>query len=197
MRHGSVISVSFDGLAGSAESTPSEHPSKCGGGWFSRQVMSDFCDSMDCNLPGSSVHRIYQVGTLKWVAIYFSRGSSWPRNQTWVSCIADGFFTNWATREAQAFPLHFFRSQFSPVSTYFRITELSWMIFKHHQSSATLTIRFAVYGFLLFCCNRQEPPCKKQPRRPFKLLVNSLHFSIPLCRASIQLSNYQSTLLSL
>ena len=30
----------------------------------------------------------------------FSRGSSWPRNQTRISCIAGGFFTSWATREA-------------------------------------------------------------------------------------------------
>ena len=37
---------------------------------------------------------------LEWVAYPFSRGSSQPRNQTWVSCIADGFFTIWATREA-------------------------------------------------------------------------------------------------
>ena len=37
---------------------------------------------------------------LEWVACLFSRGSSWPRNQTWVSCIAGQFFTNWAIREA-------------------------------------------------------------------------------------------------
>ena len=37
---------------------------------------------------------------LKWVACPFSRGSSWPRNQTWDPCITDGFFTSWATREA-------------------------------------------------------------------------------------------------
>ena len=36
---------------------------------------------------------------LEWVAYYFSRGSSWPRNQTRVSCIAGGFFISWATRE--------------------------------------------------------------------------------------------------
>ena len=39
--------------------------------------------------------------TLKWVAYPFSSGSSRPRNQTGVSCIAGGFFTNWAIREAQ------------------------------------------------------------------------------------------------
>ena len=37
---------------------------------------------------------------LEWVAYPFSSGSSWPRNQTRVSCIAGGFFTNWAIREA-------------------------------------------------------------------------------------------------
>ena len=37
---------------------------------------------------------------LEWVAYPFSRGSSQTRNQTGVSCIAGGFFTSWATREA-------------------------------------------------------------------------------------------------
>ena len=37
---------------------------------------------------------------LEWVAYPFSRGSSWPRNQTRVSCIAGGFFNNWPMREA-------------------------------------------------------------------------------------------------
>ena len=39
---------------------------------------------------------------LQWVAYPFSSGSSWPRNWTRVSCIAGGFFTNWAIREAQS-----------------------------------------------------------------------------------------------
>ena len=39
--------------------------------------------------------------TLEWVAYTFSRGSSWPRNQTRVSWIAGRFSTNWAIREAQ------------------------------------------------------------------------------------------------
>ena len=38
--------------------------------------------------------------TLEWVAYPFSRGSSQPRNRTGCSCIAGGFFTNWAIREA-------------------------------------------------------------------------------------------------
>ena len=95
-------------------------------------------DSVDCSLPGSSVHgdspgkntgegchallqgifptqgstpglpHFRQVfywpshqgspRILEWVAYPFSGGSSWPRNQTGVSCSAGGFFTSWATR---------------------------------------------------------------------------------------------------
>ena len=58
---------------------------------------------MDCSLPGSSVHGILQARILEWVAISFSRGSSWPRDRTPVSCIAGRFFTIWARREAHVF----------------------------------------------------------------------------------------------
>ena len=51
------------------------------------------CDPMDCNLPGSSVHWILQARILEWVAISSSRGSSQPKDQTLVSCIAGRFFT--------------------------------------------------------------------------------------------------------
>ena len=59
---------------------------------------------MDYSPPGSSVHEILQARILEWVAVSFSRGASWPKDQTRifrVSCIADGFFTTWATREAK------------------------------------------------------------------------------------------------
>ena len=58
------------------------------------------CSPMDCSLPGSSSHgMILQAIFLEWVAISFSRGSSWPRDQIQVSCIAGRHFTVWATRE--------------------------------------------------------------------------------------------------
>ena len=50
--------------------------------------------------PASSVHGIFQARILEWGAISFSRGSSLPRDWTWVSSIASRFFTIWATREA-------------------------------------------------------------------------------------------------
>jgi len=57
------------------------------------------CNPMDYSPPGSSVHGILQARILEWVAIPFSRGSSWCRDQTQVSCTAGGFFTTWATKE--------------------------------------------------------------------------------------------------
>ena len=54
-------------------------------------------DPMDCSPPTSSVHGILQARILQWVAMSFSRGSSWPRGQTCISCITGGFFTVWAT----------------------------------------------------------------------------------------------------
>ena len=39
---------------------------------------------------------------LEWIAYPFSRGSSWHRNWTRVSCMAGGFFTSWATRETHS-----------------------------------------------------------------------------------------------
>ena len=121
--------------------------------------MSDFCDPMDCSLPGHSVHGdspgkntgvgchallqgifptqgsnpglphyrriLFQLShqgsprILEWVAIPFSSGSSWLRNWTGVSCIAGGFFTSWATREAPLltwFILISFSSFFSVLS---------------------------------------------------------------------------------
>ena len=66
----------------------------------SLQSRPTLCDPTDSSPTGSSVHRISQARILEWVAISFSRGSSWPKNWTWVSCIAGRFFTIWATREA-------------------------------------------------------------------------------------------------
>ena len=43
------------------------------------------CNPMDCSLTSSSVHGIFQARILEWVAIYFSKGSSQPRDRTQVS----------------------------------------------------------------------------------------------------------------
>ena len=67
---------------------------------WSRLVVSTLCDPVDCSLPGSSVHGILQARILEWVAISFSRGSSWPRDRTRFSGVGGRHFNLWATREA-------------------------------------------------------------------------------------------------
>ena len=55
---------------------------------------------MECSLPGSSVHGIFQTRKLEWVAISFSRGCFRPRDRTRVSRIVGRCFTFLATRKA-------------------------------------------------------------------------------------------------
>ena len=57
-------------------------------------------DSLDCSLPGSSVHGVFQARQLEWAAISFSRGSSQPRDWTQVSRLEGRCFIIWATRES-------------------------------------------------------------------------------------------------
>ena len=67
------------------------------------QSCPTLCDAMDHNLLGSSVYRIVQAWILEWVTMPFSRESSQPRDWTcisYISCIAGGFFSTSATREA-------------------------------------------------------------------------------------------------
>ena len=55
------------------------------------QLCPTLCDPVDCSPPDSSVHGILQTRLLEWVTIPFSRGSSQPRDQTQVFCIAGRF----------------------------------------------------------------------------------------------------------
>ena len=61
--------------------------------------VAQLCPTL-CNLMDYTVHGILQARILTWVAFPFSRGSSQSRDQTQVSCIAGGFFTSLATRDA-------------------------------------------------------------------------------------------------
>ena len=74
--------------------------------WFCvllAQSCPTLCNQMNCSPPRSSVHGILQTRILEWVAIFFSRGSSQPRNWTQVSWFAGRVFTHWTTREALCF----------------------------------------------------------------------------------------------
>ena len=55
---------------------------------------------MDYSLPAFSVHDIFKARVVEWVASSFSRGSSQPRDQTWVSRIVGRCFTLCSIREA-------------------------------------------------------------------------------------------------
>ena len=68
--------------------------------WFSCYVcVWLFCDPVDCSPPGSSIHGVSQARILEWVAIPFSRGSSWPRDWIHVSCTWRWILHYWATGE--------------------------------------------------------------------------------------------------
>ena len=58
-----------------------------------------FCDSTDFSLPGSSVHGIFQARILNWVAISYSRGSSWSRDRIHVPCMGRRILYHHATWE--------------------------------------------------------------------------------------------------
>ena len=66
------------------------------------QLCLTLCHPMDCRPPGSSVPGSLQARILDWVAIFSSRGSSWPRDQTTISCVsclARQLLYHWATWE--------------------------------------------------------------------------------------------------
>ena len=74
-------------------------------------VVSDSCDSTDCSPPGSSVRGTVQERILEWVAIPFSRRSSWLRDRTCLSCIGRRVILHselWLkkTKQATCFALH-------------------------------------------------------------------------------------------
>ena len=80
------------------------------------QSCPTLCHPMNCSLPGSSVHGIFQAIVLEWIAISFSGGSSRPRDQTWVSLIVDRRFTFWATSKSPFWML-LYKSHGTPVIT--------------------------------------------------------------------------------
>ena len=81
------------------------------------QSCPTLCDPMDY-----TVHEILQARILEWVAFPFSRGSSQPKDQAQVSCIAGRFFTRWTTRE----PKNTGVSSLSLLQGIFQTQESNW-----------------------------------------------------------------------
>ena len=99
---------------------------------------------MDCSLPCSPVHGILQVRILE-KGIHFSGGSSWPRDQTWASCIAGSFFTIWTTREA----LLPFNSKLT-LSTDYLISQLGYIICISGKIYPKLTYSNCEHSYLIW-----------------------------------------------
>ena len=75
-----------------------------------------------------TVHGILQAKILEWAAFPCSRGFSQPRDRTQVSCIADGCFTSWATRETQSLLGHQFKNFFAASTFYAFVAFALWYI---------------------------------------------------------------------
>ena len=76
-------------------------------------------DPMDCSPLGSSVHGISQARILEWVAISYSRGSSWPRDQTHISCIGRRILYHWAAWEVHCTCITVLKAKFEGLSLTF------------------------------------------------------------------------------
>ena len=70
------------------------------------QSCPTLCNPMESSHQASPSMEFSRPRILVWVAIPFSRGSSQPRDQTWISCIEGRFSTIWATREALGICVH-------------------------------------------------------------------------------------------
>ena len=107
---------------------------------------------MDCSPPGSSLHRILQARILVWVAIPFSRGFSWPRDQILVSRIAVRFFTIWATS------WHFKMMTFFIFAQLMRhlLTELLHLSSLLQMPNNYRMVDFEFFGNFLCSCKRIE-----------------------------------------
>ena len=101
---------------------------------------------MDCSPPGSSVHGILQARILEWVAIPFSKVTSWPRDQTQVSGITGRFFTVWATREQKH---HFTDRSPSSQSYGFSSSHVQWVSWTIKKAEC-----WRIDAFKLWCYRR-------------------------------------------
>jgi len=90
------------------------------------------CNPMDCSLPGSTVHGVFQARILEWIAISFSRGTSQTRDWTWVSRIVGRRFTVWGT-------IHIYNAIFSSVQSLSRVRLFATPWIAARQASLSIT----------------------------------------------------------
>ena len=98
---------------------------------------------MDCSPQGSSVHGIFQARICEWVALFFSRGSSWPRRHTVSPGLADGFFTSAPPgKPNKTLTLFLFTSSFISLGKFLE--------FYLRQSYGLMHIYFVILNEILF-----------------------------------------------
>ena len=103
-------------------------------------------DPRDCSPPGSSVHGIFQARILEWVAFFYSRGSSWPRDKTHISL--SGFFFFFCKSTIIQFFYYFY---------FFSVIFISWrLITLQHCSGFCHTLKWISQGFT--CIPHPGPP---------------------------------------
>ena len=128
---------------------------------MSTQLPPTLCDPMNCSCPGSAVHGVSQARILEWAAISSSRGSSWPRDRTCVSCIGRQILYHWAAWDGIP-SVHNWCTQLGE----FGDKNTLW---NHHHSlhrKDTHSFKSFLVAFLLICVfvirtlNRRSTLCK-------------------------------------
>ena len=117
---------------------------------ISHSVVLTLCNPMDCILPGSSVHGIFQARILEWVSMSVSRGSFQPRDWTRITCIG---------RQITNLPLCYLESpsliikemQIKPMRYHFTYTRTAMFFlffFAHAESGILVTDQGSKLCFL-------------------------------------------------
>ena len=102
---------------------------------------------MNCSLLGVSVHGILQARTLEWVVLSFSRGSSWTRDQTQVSCLQTDSFPSEPQTTALSSITPFKWACFNDQLT-FLLPNLSWSSLKAEMCYCTWSLAwYLAYSF--------------------------------------------------
>ena len=114
------------------------------------QSCPTLCNPLDCSPPSSSVHGILQARILEWVAIPFSRGSSWPRNGTQVSHIAGRFFTIWAHQGSLCVCVCIIFRLFFTID-YYKILNIVCALYSYSSLCCTVPLLFICFIYSSMC----------------------------------------------
>ena len=105
----------------------------------------------DYSPPGSSVHRISQARILEWVAISSSRGSSWPRDRTRISCIG-----KWILYHCRTWEVFYCKyvSKMIPINT--KIFDTESIVKDQIDPSSHLFIQWTDINIYLLLCAKNH-----------------------------------------